>query len=172
MGAEVFPWSGGVWGTPATFSHPRHSTVGQWDNPASRCRWVQPSLINDPGADTLTFVGTVLKACLTNINPFVDSTIEFLAPVIPQAGLITTQLGLPADNGDQLYTMSGGVFNTPSTFAPPRHSTVGAWDIEPNIAVGQGFGYYKAATWYQQPVDHQLYSRINQITKTNTNKQT
>ncbi|HQE90990.1 MAG TPA: hypothetical protein PLI04_12605 [Verrucomicrobiota bacterium] len=91
-----------------------------------------------PTATTLTFVGEVLQGNLQNTLPIGQKVIR--SSMVPQAGLITTDLGLPAEAADNLYLYSGGY-------------TVYAFDDldmewkpnEPTIGVGQAFFYVKAA---------------------------
>jgi hypothetical protein len=118
---------------------------GQWDP--------DPTVSMNPGeavfykpakATTLTFVGTVLQGSLTNTLPLGVQVMR--SSIVPQQGLISTDLGVPFDDGDHLY-----VFNTAQNsggYVAYAYSTDdGQWDpSEPTITVGQGFFYKKAAT--------------------------
>ncbi|HNR72528.1 MAG TPA: hypothetical protein PLN97_13100 [Verrucomicrobiota bacterium] len=91
-----------------------------------------------PVATTLTFVGEVLQGNLQNTLPLGQKVIR--SSMVPQAGLITTDLGLPAEALDSLFTYAGGyssyIFDDLDMEWLPS---------EPNIAVGQSFFYIKAA---------------------------
>lgn len=88
---------------------------------------------------TLTFVGEVMQGSLTNPLP---AGFSIRSSMVPQAGLVTTTLGLPAADFDELYTFSGGYSG---------YLYDGEWTPnEPNIAVGQAFWVRKvggAANW-------------------------
>jgi len=85
-----------------------------------------------PSASTLTFVGEVLQGSLTNSTPINTKVIR--SSMVPQAGLITTTLGFPAEGGDTLFTFHGGYGG--ATFDPDDLVWAPA---EPNIAVGESF---------------------------------
>jgi len=91
-----------------------------------------------PVATTLTFVGEVLQGSLTNTLPIGTKVIR--SSIVPQAGLVSTDLGLPAEANDNLYT-----FN--STYTTYKFDDVDlAWTpSEPSIEVGKAFFYVKAA---------------------------
>jgi len=92
-----------------------------------------------PTATTLTFVGEVLQGSLTNTLPIGLQAIR--SSIVPQAGLITTDLGLPAEPGDILQTYNGGfsafVFDDLDLVWTPS---------QPNIPVGASFFYKKSPT--------------------------
>ncbi len=113
--------------------------------------WTNPNATLDPGtgfflrvaADaTLTFVGEVKQGTLT--TPLVTG-FNLVASQVPQAGKVTTDLGLPVADGDLVYQFNATTQGyTISTF------DLGAWDpAEPTIGVGEGFWARKgaAATW-------------------------
>ena len=91
-----------------------------------------------PTATTLTFVGEVLQGNLVNTLPINQKVIR--SSMVPQAGLITTDLQLPGEPADQLFTYSGGysayVFDDIDMAWLPN---------QPTINVGQAFFYIKAA---------------------------
>jgi hypothetical protein len=62
--------------------------------------------------------------------------------IVPQAGTITGQLGVPAADGDAVYVYNGGYS------ANLYDGIAGAWDSAdpggPVVNVGQGFFYKKA----------------------------
>jgi hypothetical protein len=92
-----------------------------------------------PTATTLTFVGEVLQGSLTNTLPIGLQAIR--SSIVPQAGLITTDLLLPAEPGDILQTYNGGfsafVFDDLDLVWTPS---------QPNIPVGASFFYKKSPT--------------------------
>jgi len=92
-----------------------------------------------PTATTLTFVGEVLQGSLTNTLPI--NLLAIRSSMVPQAGKITTDLGLPAEANDQAYTYNGGYtaynFDDVDLVWTPT---------EPNVGVGQAFFYKKAAS--------------------------
>jgi len=91
-----------------------------------------------PVATTLTFVGEVLQGNLQNTLPV--GVLALRSSMVPQAGLISTDLGLPAEAADNLFLYSGGyvayVFDDLDMEWQPS---------EPTVAVGQAFFYLKAA---------------------------
>jgi len=92
-----------------------------------------------PQATTLTFVGEVRQGSLTNTLPTGVKVLR--SSIVPQAGLISTTLGLPAEANDQLFTFNGGF----TAYGFDELDLV--WSpSEPNIAVGQAFFYTKAGT--------------------------
>jgi hypothetical protein len=92
-----------------------------------------------PAATTLTFVGEVKQGALSSTLPIGLKVLR--GSVVPQAGLVTTTLGLPGEGGDQLFTYNGGF----TSYAFDDADFVWVPE-EPNIAVGQGFFYQKAPT--------------------------
>jgi hypothetical protein len=92
-----------------------------------------------PAATTLTFVGEVLQGSLVNQLPL--GTKVMRSSIVPQQGLITTDLGLPGEAGDQMFTFAGGGYTSYNfddldlVWAPSQ----------PTVAVGQAFFYVKAA---------------------------
>jgi hypothetical protein len=95
------------------------------------------AFFRSPSATTLTFVGEVRQGNLTNTLPIGAYAIR--ASIVPQAGPVSTTLGLPGEAGDILQTFSGGytayVFDEFDLSWTPS---------EPNISVGQAFFYRKA----------------------------
>jgi len=63
-----------------------------------------------PVNTTITFVGEVKQGSLTNNLPKGAKTI--VTSIVPQAGRVTTDLGLPAEPLDVMYTYQGGGFTT------------------------------------------------------------
>lgn len=90
-----------------------------------------------PTATTLTFVGEVLQGSLTNTLPVGSKVMR--SSIVPQQGLVSTDLGLPGEDNDNLFTYSGG-------YTGYSYDGLGAaWGpTEPTISVGQAFFYVKA----------------------------
>jgi len=90
-----------------------------------------------PVATTLTFVGEVLQGALVNTLPV--GTKVMRSSMVPQQGLVSTDLALPGEAADQLFTFSGGytayVFDDLDMAWLPN---------QPTINVGQAFFYIKA----------------------------
>jgi hypothetical protein len=79
--------------------------------------------------------------------------------MVPQQGKITTDLGAPGEDGDQLYIFGGGnytIYDFDGLDTAPGFPN-GYWELggtlnEPTINVGQAFFYRKAlgggsSTW-------------------------
>jgi len=102
-------------------------------NPGEGCFLISPS------ATTLTFVGEVRQGSLTNTLP--NGVKVLRSSIVPQAGLISTTLGLPAEPNDQLFTFNNGFtgygFDEIDLIWTPS---------EPNISVGQAFFYTKSGS--------------------------
>jgi len=99
--------------------------------------------IKNPTASpmTITFVGEVKQGELTNPLP---QGFAIRSSIVPQAGKVTTDLGLPAAANDELYTYNNGY--TAYLFDELDL----AWTpTEPTVVVGQAFFVKKqaAASW-------------------------
>jgi hypothetical protein len=101
-------------------------------NPGEGCFYKSPT------ATTLTFVGEVLQGTLVNTLPI--NSLSIRSSIVPQQGLITTDLKVPGEADDQAYVYNNGY--TVFTFDDLDL----AWEPEPTINVGQSFFYRKAAT--------------------------
>jgi hypothetical protein len=90
-----------------------------------------------PVATTLTFVGEVMQGSLTNTLPVNTKVIR--TSIVPQAGRVSTDLGLPGEALDQLFTFNGG-------FTTYQFDDVDlVWTpSEPTNNVGGAFFYIKA----------------------------
>lgn len=97
------------------------------------------AFFRSPTEKTLTFVGEVMQGSLTNTTPIGVYAIR--SSMVPQAGGVTSVLGLPGEGGDTVQTYAGGftayVFDDADLVWTPS---------EPNIAVGQSFFIRKAST--------------------------
>jgi hypothetical protein len=90
-----------------------------------------------PVATTLTFVGEVRQGSLTNTLPIGTKVLR--TSIVPQAGRVSTDLGLPGEALDQLFTFNGG-------FTAYNFDDVDlVWlPSEPTNQVGGAFFYIKA----------------------------
>jgi hypothetical protein len=97
----------------------------------------EAAFYQSPSATTLTFVGEVRQGSLTNTLPAGIKVLR--SSIVPQAGGVTSVLGVPAEGGDILNVYNAGftsyVFDDADLIWTPS---------EPNIAVGQGFFYQKS----------------------------
>jgi len=90
-----------------------------------------------PTATTLTFVGEVEQGSLTNTLPVGNYAIR--SSIVPQTGAISTDLGVPAEDGDIAQFYAGGYS------AYTYDGLAGAWGPnEPTNNVGSSFFYKKA----------------------------
>jgi len=81
------------------------------------------------GPATLTFVGEVPAGNLSNPVP---KGFSIKASQVPQAGKVSTDLGFPADEGDQVF-----IYNPTTGKYRTSNYSFGAWDTEPTLDVGQ-----------------------------------
>jgi hypothetical protein len=92
---------------------------------------------------TVTFVGEVPQGTNLTIN-FPKAGFYLVGSIVPQAGKVQTDLGLPAVNGDKVYqfsTASQG-YNTLTKRAGTTWTGTGG---EPTVAVAEAF-FYQAST--------------------------
>lgn len=90
-------------------------------------------------ATTVTFVGEVMQGNLTNGVPI--NALALRSSMVPQAGGVSSLLGLPGEPGDLLYTYAGGY--TAYNFDDIDN----VWlPSEPQIKVGEAFFVKKAAS--------------------------
>jgi len=102
-------------------------------NPGEGCFFISPT------ATTLTFVGEVMQGSLTNSTPI--NQLVLRSSMVPQAGKITADLGLPGEAGDQMYTYNKG-------YTAYNFDDIAAdWlPNQPTLNVGDAFFLRKAAT--------------------------
>lgn len=91
-----------------------------------------------PEATTLTFVGEVLQGNLSNPLPSIG-VLGVRSSMVPQAGLLTTDLGYPGEAFDQVYTYAGGW--TEASFDDIDLAWV---PVEPTLGVGEAVMVKKA----------------------------
>jgi hypothetical protein len=90
-------------------------------------------------ATTVTFVGEVMQGSLTNTLPV--NALAMRSSMVPQAGGVSSVLGLTGEAGDQLYTYSNGY--TSYNFDDIEMNWLPS---EPQIKVGEAFFIKKAST--------------------------
>lgn len=108
--------------------------------------WDKPNLPISPGGGlfafnpdtspfTITFVGEVPQGAALS-NPF-PTGLSIRSSIVPQAGGISSDLGYPAEDGDQCYQYD----SVNSTYIIRTYDGLfnNAWDVEPNISVGEAF---------------------------------
>jgi hypothetical protein len=101
----------------------------------------QGGFFKSPVATTLTFVGEVMQGRLT--NSIAPGQKNFICSIVPQAGRVTSDLGLPADPLDILYLYQNGGF---TTYQFDDVDLV--WvPTEPVVAVGQAFVFIGQRDW-------------------------
>jgi hypothetical protein len=124
--------------------------IGYWDEcsfSADNPGWSKPDVtlaVGEAGfykaaADsTLTFVGEVLQGNLSNgLTP--QATLLNRASMVPQAGLVTTDLGFPGQEGDLIYKWLG--YWDEKSYSEDNPG----WSSEPTFGVGEGFLVKKAS---------------------------
>jgi hypothetical protein len=160
-GSGFFKYSGGYAGYVFdAFANGGPPLPGAWTGvPASpTLNPGEAGLFRDAGGgtgQTLTFVGEVLQGQLVNTLPVGNSV---RASIVPQAGMISSDLGVPGEDGDGAFvyngSYSGYVYDAFKNGGPP---IPGGWtgqlpasqgggpvaDGGPPVAVGQGFFYKK-----------------------------
>jgi len=131
--------------TPGGFQIYTKRSSGAWTGTGADTARLDPGkgfFVKNNGTTpfTLTFIGEVPQGTLT--TP-ITTGFNLLGSKVPQAGAVETQLGLPAANGDQVYTYGA----TGYTITTRRTSST-AWTGgtgEPVIGVAQGFFLNRAA---------------------------
>jgi hypothetical protein len=151
-GSQFFKYSGGY----AAYSFDDISAAWVGGPPDPTVQTLNPGeagFFRDAGSGSgqvLTFVGEVLQ----NTSPGLINTLpvgnSVRASMVPQAGLLGTDLKLPGEPGDQLFVYSGGYSSY--SFDDISNGWVGTLpgggtvDLGgPPIGVGQGFFYKKVA---------------------------
>lgn len=113
---------------------------GSWSNPNLPLVPGEGFFFRNPGAAlTNTFVGNVKQGTLTTS---LSAGFTLVASQVPQAGLVSTDLGLPIANTESVFRFdNAGNSYVGSTFF------FGSWSGgEPNINVGEGFFVKKTAS--------------------------
>lgn len=100
-------------------------------------------IYNPSSAFTLTFTGEVPTGTLS--NPLVAG-FSIRSSIVPQSGLLSTTLGLPAVPGDKVYKFNGASYDIYEFAGAPFNTW---FPSEPSVNVGESFFVYKGAstTW-------------------------
>jgi hypothetical protein len=113
---------------------------GSWQNPGITLNPGEGAFIFNPTQANieLTFVGEVEQGALSNPLP---AGFSVRGSQVPQAGLISSDLGFPAAAGDAVYQ-----FNPGTQGYEPFSFIFGSWQpAEPSLAVGESVFVSKAA---------------------------
>jgi len=143
-GTMVYKYSGANFDS-ATFSQ-NDAGVLTWDNDLTLVPG-EGAWINNPSAPfTNTFVGEVVTGTNTIAVPVGYS---LKGSIVPQAGVLNTDLGYPAQEGDAIYLYDNSIKNfVVSNYGQDDAGNL-VWDNIPTIKVGQGFWIYTttAKSW-------------------------
>jgi hypothetical protein len=111
------------------------SDVG-WDDPTMVLNPGDGFWVYSPVAYTNTYVGEV---ALNSTNA-IKTGYSIIGSAVPKTGLISTDLGFPAVEGDTVFQQKpAGGYNVFSF-------SDGVWDTEPTIKVNEGFWIYSFTT--------------------------
>lgn len=119
-------------------------TIPDW-TPSANAVTLNPgegAFLRSPTATTLTFVGEVMQGNLTNSLPI--GTYVIRSSMVPQTGLISTDLALGAEDGDTIQ-----VWNNPNPGwnASTYDVTIPGWTpSEPTVQLGTAFFFRKSPT--------------------------
>ena len=137
-GTQFFKWTGSTFGA---FLYEDPGGGGEWSGDTALLPGQGGFLKNNSGTPlTVTFVGEVGQGSLTNPVP---SGYEVEASLVPQAGGVSTVLGLPAADGDQIFKWNGTGYIT-YLYEDPGGG--GEWSpSEPAVEVGEAVFSRKSA---------------------------
>jgi hypothetical protein len=117
----------------------------EWDDAAMTLSPGEGFWLRNPADPlTVTLVGEVPQGSLSNA---LGAGFNLVSSQVPQAGLVSTDLGLPVANEDVVYTYVDGAYGIFTYYEEGGESE---WDPEePTVGVGQGFWVKKgaAASW-------------------------
>jgi len=121
-------------------------TFGMWSDPSMTLVPGEGFFLLNGGTEdvTITFVGEVPQGTLTIDLP---AGFSLVGSKVPQAGAVSTDLGLPVEDGDTVYTFDPATGYVISSF------TFGMWPGgEPEVDVAEGFWVSKVnpATWTRE----------------------
>jgi hypothetical protein len=107
---------------------------GDWSNKGITVNPGEAVFVKIPtgGTYTNTFVGDVMSGNLTNNIP---TGFSIRSSQVPQAGLLETDLKFSPRDGDEVYQFDA----TTQKYLTTRIYDFGAWNVQPTIAVGEGF---------------------------------
>jgi hypothetical protein len=118
---------------------------GSWNNPTMQLVPGEGFFFKNPSATTLTntFVGNVKQG---NLTTPLSAGFSLVSSQVPQAGLVTTDLGLPISNAESVFK-----FDSATQSYTGGSFLFGSWSggVEPSVGVGEGFFVKKnaAANW-------------------------
>lgn len=116
------------------------AVLSSWTNPALTLPVGEGFFVNNPGdAVTVTFIGAVLQGADTNKT--VPAGLSMQGSLVPQGGMLGTDLGFPGGDGDTVYSWNGTGWVTHS-----YSDLLGGWLSQPTLAVGDAVFVDKAAT--------------------------
>jgi hypothetical protein len=126
----------------------REFSFGAWDgdttiNPGEGF-FIELDAASAPNPAVLTFVGEVPQGTLVNSIP---NGFSLRASIVPQAGLLSTDLGLTPGDGDRVYR-----FNRVTQGYLISEYSFGDWDSQPTVEVAESF-------WYENMSPAQDWSR-------------
>ena len=116
--------------------------LGEWSDPNATLVPGQGFFVRTPSAVTVTFVGEVKQG---NLSTPLAQGFNLVASQVPQAGKISTDLGLSLADGELVYK-----FNADTQGYQIFTFDIGVWDpSEPELAVGEGVWVRKkdAGSW-------------------------
>jgi hypothetical protein len=133
VNTQVFVYRNGAY-------EPANLFVGVWTAPTQEIPAGQGFFIRNDSADIdLTFVGEVPQGDASNVT--LPEGFSMVGSVVPQAGLLTTDLAYPAQVNDTVYQwdVAGQTYLPAALF-------VGAWvAAEPSLDVGEAVWILPAA---------------------------
>lgn len=137
-GTQIFKWTGSTFSV-ATFEDP--GTGGEWSQNLTLNPGEGAFIRNNSATPlTITFVGEVLQGALSNAIP---AGYSIRSSMVPQSGRVSSVLGLPAADGDQLFRWTGSSYSI-ATYEDPGGG--GEWSpAEPIVNVGEAFFIRKGA---------------------------
>jgi hypothetical protein len=134
-GFKVFKWNGTLFDNVEYFGAPFNTWVPNGDMTLLPG---EGAFIYNPGSTfTLTLTGEVPTGNLQ--NPLVAG-FSVRSSIVPQSGLLSTSLGMPASPGDRVFKWTGAIYATYELFGAPFNAWV---PEEPSINVGEAFFLFK-----------------------------
>jgi len=132
LGATIYTFNG------SSFVPNARGFTG-WANPSQTLVPGQGFFFKNPTATAITntFVGEVPQGTLTTT---LAAGFQLVSSQVPQSGLVTTDLGMPATLGEAVYRFVNGSYQTFS------RSFAGWSPSEPSVQVGEGFFLKKNAS--------------------------
>jgi len=140
-GSTIATWNSGV--NDYNSSSTLGARSGAWDVNFTMAPGLGGLFYNNGGSDVVvTFTGQVPQGTY-NVATLPASQFTMTGSPVPIGGDITnstTFVGLVPSQGDTLATWNSGIndFNSSATWS----ARTGAWDVDVQIAPGQGFFYY------------------------------